>query len=124
MNNVPMKNISNYKKAIYLTIVTALILIWISMGVGVIGRDGQPLNLVYFGVIAIGVIVATFGRFQPHGMVKALYATAIAQSAVTVVAIILEWGYPYSKALELLGINGFFIALWVGSAILFRASQE
>jgi hypothetical protein len=57
-------------------------------------------------------------------MVKALYATAIAQSAVTVVAIILEWGYPYSKALELLGINGFFIALWVGSAILFRASQE
>jgi len=57
-------------------------------------------------------------------MVKALTVTAIAQATVTIVAIILKWGHPYSPALELLGLNGFYIVLWLWSASFYRKASQ
>lgn len=42
------------------------------------------------------------------------------ETCVGVVALITQLGEPYSGALEILGLAGFFIVLFVGSAWLFR----
>jgi hypothetical protein len=68
----------------------------------------------------IGAFVA---RLQPGGMARALLATALAQALVAVVAVVGELGSPGSGPAELLILNGSFVALWVGSALLFRRSS-
>ena len=117
---------SFYRSAAGLALAAALILAWLSLGVGIIGRDGDPANRMYFGVIAVGIIGALIARFRPEGMVRALVATALSQTTVAVVALLGGLGEPYSGPLELSLLNGFFVALFVVSAWLFRraAYQE
>lgn len=109
-----------YQLAIGLALVTVLILVWLSLGVGIIGKDGDPANLMYFGVIAVGIIGSCIVRFQPEGMAVALFATAIAQALVAAIALIAGLGRPWSGPAEILLLNGFFVALFAGSAWLFR----
>ncbi len=113
-----------YRSAIGVALAAALILVWLSLGVGIIGADGDPANLLYFGVLAVGIIGAIIARFQPRGMAHALFATALAQALVTMVALIAGLGLPWSGPAEILALNGFFIALFVGSAWLFRRSAR
>ena len=108
-----------YRAAIGVAGAAALLLVWLSLGVGIIGRDGDPANLMYFGVLAVGIIGALIARFRPHGMARALFATALAQALVAVIALVAGLGYPWSGPLELSLLNGFFVAMFVGSAWLF-----
>jgi len=113
-----------YRAAVGVALAAALILVWLSLGVGIIGRDGDPANLMYFGVLAVGIIGALIARFRPRGMARALFVTALAQTAVAVIALIAGLGYPWSGPLELSLLNGFFVALFVGSAWLFRRATH
>ena len=115
---------STYRFALSIAIAAAFILVWLSLGVGIIGRDGDPANLMYFGVLAVGIIGAFIVRFRPRGMARALFATALAQTSVTMIALIARLGEPWSGPLELSVLNGFFIALFAGSAWLFRRSAH
>jgi hypothetical protein len=109
----------NYRLAVGVALAAALFLIWVSLGVGIIGRDGDPANLMYFGVLAVGIIGAVVARFRPRGMARAMAATALAQALVAAIALIARLGYPWSGPLELTLLNGFFVALFAGSAWLF-----
>lgn len=115
-----MTGITAYRSAVGVAIAAALMLVWLSLGVGVIGKDGDPANLMYFGVVAVGVVGALVARFQPRGMAWALSGTALAQSLVAVIALLAGLGYPWSGPLEIVGLNAMFVALFVGSAWLFR----
>lgn len=42
------------RSAVSVTLAAAFILVWLSLGVGIIGADGDPANLMYFGVLAVG----------------------------------------------------------------------
>lgn len=119
-----MKIRNPYRSAVGLTLATAIILLWVNGAVGVIGSENNDANLMYFGVLAVGVIGAVIARFQPRGMSLALFATAIVQALVTLVAVVGRLGYPASGLLDLLFLNGFFIALWVVSACLFRQTAR
>jgi len=112
-------NRNTYRAAVAVAIGAALILAWLSLGVGIIGRDGDPANRIYFGVIVVGMIASCIARFRPSGMSRALIVTALAQTAVAGTALIAGWGRPWSGPLELSLLNGFFIAMFVGSAWLF-----
>ena len=90
----------------------------------IIGKDGDPANMIYFGVLAVGIIGVFIARFQPQGMARAMFAMALAQALVTVIALIAGLGYPWSGPLELLALNGFFIALWLITAWLFRKAAR
>ena len=109
-----------YRLAAGVALAAAFILAWLSLGVGVIGRDGDPANLMYFGVLAVGLIGAVIARFRPHGMARALFAMALAQASVAGIALAFGLGLPWSPPVEILGLNGFFVALFLGSAWLFR----
>jgi hypothetical protein len=41
---------------------------------------------MYFGVLAVGISCALIARLQPHGMARALFATALAQALVATIA--------------------------------------
>jgi hypothetical protein len=115
---------TDYKLAVGIALAGALILVWLSLGVGIIGRDGDSANRMYFGVLAVGIVGALVARFRPRGMARALFATALAQTSVAAIALIARLGYPWSGPLELLLLNGFFVALFVGSAWLFRRAAH
>ena len=79
------------------------------------------------GVLAVGLIGVIAARLQPHGMARALFATAFAQALVAFVALIVgKHQSSVSSVPEILILNGFFIALFLGSARLFgnAARQE
>jgi hypothetical protein len=62
------------------------------IGVGVIGQDGDTPNLMYFGVLAVGIVGAIIAHFQPHGLARTLFATALAQVLVAVIALVAGLG--------------------------------
>jgi hypothetical protein len=110
-----------YRAAVGVAIATAFILVWLVGAVGVIGEDGDRADLMYFGVLAVGIIGAIIARFQPEGMARALLAMALVQALVAVIALIAgKHQAPISSVWEILGLNGFFVALFIGSAWLFR----
>ncbi|CAA9566615.1 MAG: hypothetical protein AVDCRST_MAG86-1124 [uncultured Truepera sp.] len=87
-------NMNAYRAAVGVSLAAALGLARLSLGVGMIGADGDPANLMYFGVLAVGIIGAVIARFRPHGMARALLATALAQASVAVIALIFGLGLP------------------------------
>jgi hypothetical protein len=115
-----MLNRNAYRFAVGVALAAAFVLVWLSLGVGIIGADGDPANTMYFGVLAVGIVGAIVARFRPHGMARALFATALAQALVAAIALIAGLGLPWSPPLEILALNGFFVALFVGSGLLFR----
>ena len=114
-----------YRWAVGVALAAAFLLFWVNGAVGIIGDAGDDANLMYYGVLAVGIIGAVIARFQPHGMALALSATALAQALVAVIALVAGLGTPLSGPAEILILNGFFVALFVGSAWLFRhAARE
>jgi hypothetical protein len=109
-----------YRAGLGLAILAILLLVWLSLGVGIIGGDGDPVNRVYGTVLAIGLVGAVLARFRPRGMGRTVLAMAAAQLAIAVIASLAGWGMPYSGPVEILAINAFFVAMFVASALLFR----
>ena len=113
-----------YRAAVGVALAAAFILVWMNLAVGVIGTERDDANLMYGGVLAVGIIGAIIARFQPDGMARALFATALAQALVAVIALLAGLGSPWSGPGEILILNGFFVALFVGSAWLFRKAAR
>jgi hypothetical protein len=114
-----------YRAGVGVALAAAFILVWMNLAVGVIGTEDDLANLMYVGVLTVGIIGAIIARFRPHEMARALFATALAQALVAVIALIFGLGSPWSGPGEILALNGFFVALFLGSALLFRhAARE
>jgi hypothetical protein len=126
-----------YKVAVGIACLTGFALVFVNAAAGIIG-DG-PVNLMYLGVIAVGVVGAFMARFHPRGMALALLATAVAQMLVPVIALLLwqagweEWltsprspNPPFHPGVgPVFGLNAVFAAIWVASALLFgRAARQ
>ena len=117
---------TSYKAAVALAVVTVVILFWVIGAVGVLGADGDPADLMYIGVLAVGITGAIIVRFQPMGMARAMIVMALAQALVTVIALIIgKQDAPYMSVFEIVSLNGFFVSLFLGSARLFqKAARE
>jgi hypothetical protein len=113
-----------YRAAVAIALAAGFILIWINLAVGVIGTENNPANLIYGGVLGIGIVGAVIARLQPYGMARAMMAAALAQTAVAMIAVIAGMGYPESPPLEIIGVNALFIGLWLLSAWLFWKSPR
>lgn len=109
-----------YRVAVGLAVAAALLLVWVNLAVGLIGSEDDPANMMYIGVLAIGFIGVIIARFQPHGMARALYATALAQALAAAIAMIAGWG----SLSEILGVNALFVVLFTGSALLFQYAAQ
>lgn len=101
---------------------TGLLLAWSNAAVGIVGAGANTANALYFAVLAIGLSGCWVAGFQAKGMAVALFATAAAQALVTGLAVLFNWGRSADPIAPLLGINAFFVVLWIGAALLFRRS--
>lgn len=114
-----------YRLGVGLALATGFLLIWANGAVGIIGSEDNPINLLYFLVVFIGIIGAFAARFQSWGLSLTMFTMAIAQATVAAIAII--GGYyqsPPSSVFEIITVNGFFITLFVVSALIFRYSEH
>ena len=98
---------------------TAFLITWINLAVGIIGNESNPANQMFFGVLAIGFIAITLTRLKPLKLARAMEVTAIAQAVTFVITLAIGEG-------NLFVLTGFFVAMWLISAQLFRkaARQE
>jgi len=110
-----------YRAASVVALAAAFLLVWINAAVGIIGGEHQDANVLFIAVPAVALLGAVAARFRPVGMAWALAATALAQALVPVIAS--TFG-PGVRALawspQVLVLSGFFAALWLSSAWLFR----
>src|SRR5688572_8446005 len=114
-----------YRAAVGVAVVAAFLLIWINLAVGIIGSEDNPANLMYAGVLAVGIIGAVITRSQPEGMAGALVATALSQVLVAVIALTAGLGSEGANWPQVIFVlNGFFAALWLLSAWLFRRAAR
>ena len=111
---------SAYRFALCAAVATPFLLLWVIGAVGLIGVEGDPFDRIYGGVIAVGIVGAMIARFRARGMARALVAAALAQALAAVIALAIGKQHsPVSSVVEILGLNGFFVVLWVVSARLF-----
>lgn len=54
-----------YRLAAGLALAAAFLLIWVNLAVGVIGDEGEPANLLYLGVLAVGIGGAALCALRP-----------------------------------------------------------
>ena len=107
-----------YRAAAGIAIAAAFFLVWSNLAVGIIGTERNPANLMYGGVLAVGIIGAIIARFRARGMARALVAMALAQALVAAIILIAGWGYEASA------LTGLFGAPWLLSAWLFRKAAR
>jgi hypothetical protein len=110
-----------YRAAIGLAIVGSVVLVWINLAVGLIGSEDDPANLIFAGVLAIGILGAVVARFRPPGMARALAGMAVAQVLTGAIALTAGWGSAAATwPGAVVGLTAIFAALWLASAWLFR----
>lgn len=110
--------------AVAVALETGLLLVWLNLAVGLIGDEKNPANLMYVGVLAIGVVGAIAARLKPSGMAIALMATALAQALVGAIAVATSRGAAGHEIAAIMILNGFFVALFLASARLFRRAAR
>ncbi len=113
-----------YRAGVGVALVAAFLLVWVNGAVGIIGSEDNDANLMYGGVLAVGIIGALIARFQPRGMARALFATAFTQALIAVIALVAGLGFPENGPREIVGVNAFFVVLFVGSALLFQKAAR
>ncbi len=110
---------NTYVVAFGIAVATAFLTIWINLAVGIIGGDDHPANLLFFAVLAVGLIGALLALLKPLAMARAMVATAVTQVLVGVVAFVTTAGHPEGYLL-----SGVFAAMWFTSAQLFRVAAR
>ena len=114
-----------YRAGIAIATGAVFLLIWLSLGVGINGPDGEPFGRIYIGVLTVGLIGAVIARFQPIGMARTLFAMALAQTLVMVIALIVgEHQTGVSSLAEIIGLNAILVGLFLASALLFRKAAR
>jgi len=115
-----------WRVAFSVGLVTAFLLFWVNGAVGIIGNEGQPPNLLYGAVFAVGLIGSLMARFKPRGMARTLFAAALAQMSVPVIALII-WPPPATSwspsVFSVFVLSAFFAMLFVVSGLLFRRAS-
>lgn len=95
---------------------TSFLIVWSNLAVGIIGDENNPLNQIFFGVIAIAIIGAFLARFRARGMALAMAVTAAAQFGTAFIALAHEH--------IVFAIVGVFALGWLLSAWLFREAAR
>jgi len=108
-----------YRAGAAIALAAALLLLWIN---GAVGITDSPADmwLLLVPAVAVAVVGAFLARFRPAGLALAMFAATFTQVAIAVVALVAGMVPAFNSPLEIVGINGFFVALFAVSGLLFR----
>ncbi len=115
----------SYKLAVALALITAFLLIWVNLAVGIIGSEDNGANLMFVVILFIGLIGAINVRFQSLGMSYVMLIMVLAHVIVAVIELIFQFGsqgpiWPF----DIIGASSIFVILWFTSALLFRRAAQ
>lgn len=105
-----------YRAGVIVAVGTSFLITWSNLAVGIIGDENNPLNQIFFGVIAIALVGAFLARFRPRGMALAMAVTAAAQFGTAFIALAYEH--------IVFAIVGVFSLGWLLAAWLFREAAR
>lgn len=112
-----------YRAGVALAAVTAFLLIWINLAVGIIGSEDNPANAMYLFVLSIPIVSAIVAKRAPEGLSRGMFTTAAAQIAVGAIALLEKAGEGSARwPLDVLFLSAFFAGLWLFSGWLFHRS--
>ncbi len=107
----------NYLAGFAVALLASFLLVWVNLAVGIVGNEGNPVNLWFYVAPGVGVAWSVATRFTARGMAQAMIAAAIVQAIVAIVILTI------SKAHTPI-ITGIFVLLWLSSAQLFRSARK
>ncbi len=105
----------SYKAGVGLALAAAFALGWSNMVQ--VADSGHPENLVYYSVLAVGVVGACLARLEPRGLGRTLFAMA---ATLALIAVILPSGAPPDMARRMAIGHGVYVVLFTASGLLFR----
>ena len=115
-----------YRAGIAIAIATFVFLAWSVAAMGLVGAEGDRFDLLYLGLVAMGLLGSVLVGFRAPGMVRVLGGMAVAQAVITLLALVLgKQDSPVSSIAEIVGLNAMFIALFLAAAwLLQRATRH
>ena len=114
-----------YRWAAGVAVAAGFFLVWVNLAVGVIGSEDNPANLMFAGVLAVALLGALGARLRPAAMANVLFATALAQLAVGIVALTGDLGADgIGWPRDVIGLTAIFTGLWFAAALLFRRAAR
>ena len=105
-----------YRAGMVVAVGTSFLITWSNLAVGIIGNEDNPLNQMFFGVIALAAVGSLLVRFRPRGMAMVMALTAAAQLGTAFVALAHDH--------FVFVIVGVFALGWLLSAWLFREAAS
>ena len=102
-----------YRIAACLAIGGAFLMVMANLAVGIIGNEGNPVNLLFFALLAAGAFGALAVRFEASGMARVMTLLAILQGLLGIGLAVTGIGFTPVFTL-------FYLGLWLGAGALFR----
>jgi hypothetical protein len=113
--------VPSYLLASAIAIGAAFLLLWANLAVGIVDAPDHPANLLFLGVLVIGVVGAGLARLRAPGMSYVLATMAAAQMLAGGIAM--RMGTQESPAF-VLAFTGLYMVAWLSSALLFRKAAK
>ena len=110
-----------YKAAVGIALVAGFVLGWSTMVH--MSETENPVNLVYFGVLAVGAAGAALARLEARGMSLALFAMAASLAAAWVVTQVIFPDTPAGPVWNIGVMHGGFILVFAACGLLFRRAS-
>ncbi|MBA3973607.1 MAG: hypothetical protein C0504_05220 [Candidatus Solibacter sp.] len=110
-----------YKAAVGLALVSGFVMGWATMVH--MSETENPVNLVYFGVLAVGAVGAWLARLKARGMARAMFAMAGALAVAFVITQVVMVDTPAGPVWDAGMRHGGGMALFAVSGLLFRRAS-
>lgn len=114
-----------YRAGAAIALLTAFLTVWINLAAGIIGNEDNPLNLMFFGVIAAAILGAIVAKFEAAGMARAMTAASALQGLIGVGVLVEGWGISEPPGIiRLFILIEFFAVAWFLSGRCFRRAAS
>jgi hypothetical protein len=112
-----------YRLGALVAVGTGFLTLWANLAVGLVGDEGNPVNWLFVGVLAVAAAGAALVRRRAGAMAGAMLATALAQVAAAGVALAVTPA-DAGRTIEMVALLGVFPAGWLLAAWLFRRATQ
>ena len=114
----------SYRAGFGLALLSAFLVVWANLAVGIVGSDDNPSNAFFFWALGAGIIAVVASRLKAMGMACAMAATAVALVVAFIAAQMSARDELWvSPALEAFGTS-IFVLMFLGAAALFRKAAR
>ncbi|KUG07239.1 hypothetical protein [Solirubrum puertoriconensis] len=105
-----------------LAVAAGFLSLWVNLAVGIIGSGPNGANLMFAAVFVTVFIGSARARLQPRGMAQTMFAAALVQFLVPVVALLIWQSEPMD--MEGMAGNMIFVGMWAVSGWLYRQARS